>query len=592
VVEAQNPPRLETSLESRVGINRLGSQIEMSIRGVYAETPEGTLTRVVSEIRMSAQTLKTEAEIKEGEIALKTWSGDRAFSQTIAYQGSLKGPEGIRRLSVQSLNREGDRMDYQTFAPELNVVLNTTRTAAGWEEITVLGKTVLSLRVTEASIEYPVNRTLWLDKDGNELKSLEPSPFGEVTAVLATRDEALEKTGGGAGLREQFRNTLVRSNVRLPQARLIEAVTLKLKHRKPELGWPDLGGPYQNVLREDRDHLVLEVRRPRVDRNNRASIDNEAFLRANAYLDKDDPLVQKTARDVAGGEKDDFRKAVLLRNWVSDHVKFDLGIAFAPSSEAIRSLRGTCTEYAILLTTLCRAAGIPARYLTGFAYLNGVWGGHAWTEVFIDGTWLPLDAAVSGPGIADAARFYLSASTLDSGPAGAVASWQQMFGSVDIEVTQYKLKDETFKIKPDQPLYDIKGDRYDNPGLGLGISKPAGFTFLNMDKTWPESILLTMKGPADETVNVYQEPLPPQKDAQAWCHSLLDRRIPNGAKSPAKLLGRPAFRSSSRDKSAIAFPNGVDVWVIESQGAQHRPILEQITKTFSLKRLLAVPKRE
>ena len=56
----------------------------------------------------------------------------------------------------------------------------------------------------------------------------------------------------------------------------------------------------------------------------------------------------------------------------------------------------------------------------GFVYLNGIWGGHAWTEMLIDGNWIQMDAAVdNGPGAADAARFYFAESTLDVAPATA-----------------------------------------------------------------------------------------------------------------------------------------------------------------------------
>jgi hypothetical protein len=70
--------------------------------------------------------------------------------------------------------------------------------------------------------------------------------------------------------------------------------------------------------------------------------------------------------------------------------------------------RGYCTYFAGALTVLCRAAGMPARVVSGFA--NPEWQGadaegvavlraanaHAWTEVWIDGWgWTTLDATPS-----------------------------------------------------------------------------------------------------------------------------------------------------------------------------------------------------
>lgn len=62
---------------------------------------------------------------------------------------------------------------------------------------------------------------------------------------------------------------------------------------------------------------------------------------------------------------------------------------------------GNCTNFAGASTMLYRAIGVPARYTTGFAFVNpnpGKWTvvvplqAHAWTEIYIDGFgWIPLD---------------------------------------------------------------------------------------------------------------------------------------------------------------------------------------------------------
>jgi hypothetical protein len=70
---------------------------------------------------------------------------------------------------------------------------------------------------------------------------------------------------------------------------------------------------------------------------------------------------------------------------------------------------GDCTAYAALFTTLARAAGIPAREVSGFAYMGDsqkAFGGHAWNEVVLDGVWHPIDASV-GAFEVDAARISL-----------------------------------------------------------------------------------------------------------------------------------------------------------------------------------------
>ena len=61
----------------------------------------------------------------------------------------------------------------------------------------------------------------------------------------------------------------------------------------------------------------------------------------------------------------------------------------------LKNSKGDCTEHAILFTTLARAAGIPAREVSGLIYNNEEekpsFNAHAWAEVAIDGKWIAVD---------------------------------------------------------------------------------------------------------------------------------------------------------------------------------------------------------
>ena len=49
------------------------------------------------------------------------------------------------------------------------------------------------------------------------------------------------------------------------------------------------------------------------------------------------------------------------------------------ASEALAGGRGVCQDYAHIMLAACRAAGVPARYVSG--HLGGEGGSHAWVEV-------------------------------------------------------------------------------------------------------------------------------------------------------------------------------------------------------------------
>ena len=60
------------------------------------------------------------------------------------------------------------------------------------------------------------------------------------------------------------------------------------------------------------------------------------------------------------------------------------------TAEAAMSIgKGVCQDYSHILISLCRLAGIPARYVAGM--LIGEGSSHAWVEVFSEGRWYALD---------------------------------------------------------------------------------------------------------------------------------------------------------------------------------------------------------
>ncbi|HEV7653461.1 MAG TPA: transglutaminase family protein [Mycobacteriales bacterium] len=82
----------------------------------------------------------------------------------------------------------------------------------------------------------------------------------------------------------------------------------------------------------------------------------------------------------------ELAEALSLRLRAEFSFAFDATSVFTTAAEAYAIRRGVCQDYAHVMLTVCRLAGIPARYVSG--HLLGEQGGsHAWVEVFVrDGT--------------------------------------------------------------------------------------------------------------------------------------------------------------------------------------------------------------
>jgi hypothetical protein len=125
-------------------------------------------------------------------------------------------------------------------------------------------------------------------------------------------------------------------------------------------------------------------------------------LEPTPVLQSDHPEIRAAAREAVGSERDSFRAALQLREWVHRRIR----PTWKRTLDALTALRaggGMCYELAHVLAAMARAAGIPARLAYGLVYAEtaagGVFGGHAWTELWV-GEWIPFDATErEGPAV-------------------------------------------------------------------------------------------------------------------------------------------------------------------------------------------------
>ena len=107
-----------------------------------------------------------------------------------------------------------------------------------------------------------------------------------------------------------------------------------------------------------------------------------------------DSRLQQLAKQLVAGVTDSRDKASRLLHFVSQHLEQSDVLVEQTASEILRTRRGDCTEYSQLFVALARAAGLPAREVSGLVYLGDAvqgFGGHSWAEVVVDGRWLAVD---------------------------------------------------------------------------------------------------------------------------------------------------------------------------------------------------------
>lgn len=580
---------LSTDSEMLIVLNRLGSQVKIGFLSVSEETQDGLLRRVRYEMTASDQTTKSEAVINEGKVEIRNESGGKTYTSTLKYEGDIFGPEGVRRLTAAGLRNPGDKVTIQTFVAEASLVGKITRTVLSREPVKIGSQEMPALKVEEVLEGMPTKRTGWLDEQGNLLRQDEPGPFGMIEVWRSEKPAALAAASGGELPQEVYQNSIVRTNVRLPRALPIDYLKLKITHRRPELGWPDLEVGGQKVLAKTEKEVILEIRRREALPGSAFPVakteSNRQYLDPNAIIQSDDGEILRLAKELVGSETDAFQAALRLERWVAENMNFDLGIVFAPATEIIRNRRGTCVGYATLLASLARAAGLPSRIVMGYVYALGMFGGHAWAEVMIGEKWVPLDAAVVNAGVADATRVSLVASSLAEGMGEiALGAAQQVFGQVGIEILEYQTDGKSWAVQEAAKPYSITEDWYDNPWLGIRLAKPAGFRFGNSDAVWPDPAVVEMDGPGSEKVFLEQQGLYPWEEPEKAVWEKLEKIISEGKKSRLNIDKGSALILDAEDgqRSAAAIIRGLEVWIIRAEGKDARLVLRQVAESVRI----------
>ena len=206
----------------------------------------------------------------------------------------------------------------------------------------------------------------------------------------------------------------------------------------------------QKVITKSENEITLQITRPSALPKNKVKADltseqRREYLAATATVNYKDPEVAKLAKQATGKEKDPRQMAENLCRYVSDHIQSKtLGVGFATASEVARSREGDCTEHGVLLAALGRAKGIPTRLVTGLVHADNFGGkanvlaGHLWTQFWIDGEWVDLDAALRQTDVDPTHIAMAITSAGDSGIADLVTSTWLNLGQFEMTVTESK----------------------------------------------------------------------------------------------------------------------------------------------------------
>lgn len=459
--------RIESRLQFNLKLGRVDQPVSVKLDQRVIETLEGTPVSFSTETDLSVMKTSTRGEVQGGKVSITTSQLGMEQKQEYDFPKGAVMTWGALRESLLQGFKPGTKYTVEVYAPELRLDAGVAAvtTVGDWEEFTHDGRAMKGQKIT-VEMQTPVGSMemlSWVDADGLPIKSVMPVP-GIGNMVMITTDQ---KTAMADFVPpEFFMNTVIKADQRIDYKNAAR-ITYRVSSKDPGVPIRELpqAGSQRIVARTETslDVLVERQKHRKAETPKRRNIesggggsgapaiDNQQstmepaelaeYLSGNLMINVEDPKLVELASRAAAGEKEPFALADNLRRFVTDYVSSkNLNIGFATASEVARNREGDCSEHGVLLAALGRINGIPSRVAVGLAYVpffgnqDDIFGYHLWTQFYIDGRWIDVDAALRETECSPIRIAFATSSLRNSGLADLSLPLIDKLGAIDLKV--------------------------------------------------------------------------------------------------------------------------------------------------------------
>ena len=434
--------RVTTESEMEMRVSRGGTEIAIEVSTRFVESDAGKAIEMSSRQVMGQVPVEQVYRFAPEGLEMTSRQGEREVTRSVPTpEGAWLTPAAVERLVAERIARGAQTLSYTTLDPALGtepVSVESTRLDGTVVLETPEGQVEATVWREVRSLMGDLESTTYFDADGRLLRSESELLGQSVAMILTTSRPDLDARPAPELLVASF----IRPSEKLDEPRRLERAVYRLSLEGGQ-GPSDIPSFGAQTATQTEGGVRVEV-----------SVGGEAsdeeppsfvpYLAASTYLDHRDPAVRSIAeRALEGDERGADRKAERLRRYVHRYLsEKDLATGFATASEAAVSRSGDCTEHGVLLAALLRVEGIPSRVVGGLLYVesfageNDIFGYHMWTQAWIEGRWVDLDAML--PGAFDAAHIALEVSALEDGDGflGPTATLTEVMGRLSIEVLE------------------------------------------------------------------------------------------------------------------------------------------------------------
>ncbi|MBS3820158.1 MAG: hypothetical protein GVY16_01445 [Planctomycetes bacterium] len=394
--------------EMALSLNRGGMALSIHERSTVVETPDGKPKAFRSVRRMGAGQPGTAQSVAgvitpDGTLDVTITIGERSTTRNLDWPDGALMSHGLHLLAKEKGLENGTSYTTTIFSPETFSPLELRMDIGETTQIEVFEtqRTVVETRQTFQAPMGKMTSTTYVDPATQEPVQA-TIPMMGMTLTIVTCDKAFAMSPA-EDVGDLFGKVALNVPGKLDPKAAGQVYVIEPTDKAAKLSFATTD--LQTVTAKDGTFVVTVTAPDWPDGGTMPYTgDNEPACRSlkpTTYIQCDAQLIKDLAARAVGDAKTPADAARNIESFVSEYIdQKDLGVGYASALEVAKARRGDCTEHAMLTAALCRAAGIPAQVVSGVAWVSA-WGGqrnvmlpHAWNQVYIDGRWIPLDAAL------------------------------------------------------------------------------------------------------------------------------------------------------------------------------------------------------
>ena len=390
----------------QISIARAGRAMSIRMKQTVVETAKGVPLSFKLSQEVSGMASQSEGVLTpDGKLKLRTTMAGQTRTRTIDYPKGALMTEGMRLLCRKMGLKEGTSYKALVFAPSLMTAIDANVLVGARESIDLLGRVVKLVKVTTTlkTRRGAMQAVTYLDDDYKDQKIVLPVAGMNLELIACSKQYAMSEDSPA----DFFSKLLLKSPKPLAGVQKAKSIAFRLAPTgRAKLRFPQTDS--QSVRPAAGRAFVVTVKPAPVPAGARFPYKGkdataQKALRATKYLQSDDKKVAALARKAIGSTADAGQAVRRIEKFVREYItRKDLSVGYASAAEVAESRQGDCTEHALLAAAMCRAVGIPAEVVIGFAYApsfggrKDIFAPHAWTRALVAKTWVDIDAALRG----------------------------------------------------------------------------------------------------------------------------------------------------------------------------------------------------